>query len=1118
MKVKKIIFFLVFISICASSLAQKVEFEHLSDKDGLVNSSVTSIIKDSYGYMWFGTFNGLSRYDGYNFTNYLNDPKDSSSISDNQIHILFDSKDSTLFIGFAYGGICTFNRETETFTRYRHNPKDPRSLGHDYVYSIFGDKKGNIWVGNQAGLDKFDPKSKSFTHYAPSEAGLFFVSSMTEDEEGNLWLYGIGQNLYKFNPVKGTFESIAIINSYNANNSSQGTSLKYDSRGNLWVGTEGYGLVKYNPKTGKKEIYSGENGKLKSNFVFSIIEDSQGKIWIGADGGGLCRYIYETDSFEAYEHDPNNLSSLSGNGVYSIYESNPGTIWVGVYASGLNVYKRDKQKFEKFTSKGTPGYCLSNKSVLSIAEADDGKIWLGTDGGGLNLFDPKTNLFKYYTTGNSIIHSDIIKSIYKDKEKNLWLGSYGKGLGKVNFEKGKIRKFRGNLKANGQTILNDHVWAILESSDSRIWLGMINYGINVYDLQKDKFSYYPFDTAAFAKATSSMNVIFQDSKNRIWIGTQTQGAGYFDSEKNDFVRFKYEDGKAGSISSNHVCDIFEDSKGDIWFATVKGGLNRLLNIEKKQFEVFTMKNGLPSNNIHSILEDDHNRLWLSMDKGMSSFSIKDKKFVNFDIEDGLQSQEFNIHCALKTKDGYMYFGGIQGFNRFHPDSINFNTTPPIVALTDFKIFNKSIAPNQALNGNVHLTKAIGLAREITLTREDFIFSIEFAALDFTSPSKNKYAYKLIGFNEQWTYVNADKKFATYTNLDPGEYTFKVIACNNDGIWNNEGASIKIIVLPPWWLTWWFRSAMILLGGIIVMVFLYLRLRNIRETNKFLVEEVKKRTAELNDANENLMERNERILNHQQKIVAQKNELEKRKQALELMDKTKDKFFSIIGHDLKGPVRALTALTTLLKKESASVMNDTQRQITEHIDGTAQKIQNLVFSLLEWARAQSGQVKVDFAPRSVLQLLNENKDLLSEQAFQKQIQLNIQTDEGHFVMGDYNMISTIVRNILSNAIKYTPRGGFITLSSSFTSEGEMKISIADTGIGMPEEVLNTLFSLDKGFSIKGTENETGTGLGMLISKEFAELNKGHIYAESTVGKGTTVYLVLPSASRPSANFA
>jgi signal transduction histidine kinase/ligand-binding sensor domain-containing protein len=1117
MQKKKFISLLILLSIYSLTFCQKIEFEHISDKDGLVSSSITTIKKDAWGYMWFGTFNGLSKYDGYSFMNYLNDPKDNNSITDNQIQVIYESRDSTLYIGFAYAGFSTYNRETDSFTRYTHNPKDSNSLGHNYVLTISDDKNGNIWVGTREGLDKFDPRLKTFTHYSPPKAGRFFVSAISEDDHGNLWLYGIGQNIYKFNPDKITFESISVINNYNVNNSSWGTALKYDSRGNLWVGTEGYGLVRYNTKTKEKDLYSVENGKLKSNFVFTVIEDSEGKIWIGADGGGVYRYSYETDFFEIFDHDANDLSSLSGNGVYSIYESDPGMIWVGVYASGLNVYKRDKQKFSKFTSIGSPGHCLSNKSVLSIAESADGKILLGTDGGGLNQFDPKTSLFKYYSTKNSIIHSDIIKSIYLDKENNLWLGSYGKGLGVLNLEKGTIKIFRGNLQANGKTILNDHVWTINESADNKVWFGLVNFGINVYDRIRDKFSYYPFDTAAFSRGVSNINVIFRDSKNRMWIGTEIDGLGIFDPDKNTFIRFMYEDGRPGSISSDHIFDIYEDSKGNIWIATLRGGLNRVVNIEKKQFENFTINDGLPTNNIHSILEDDHHKLWLSTDKGVSLFDLENKKVINFDIEDGLQSQEFNMHSALKTKDGYMYFGGIQGFNRFHPDSIHFNTRPPRIVLTDFKIFNKSIGPDEEKDGVVYLTKTISLSQEITLTHADYIFSIEFAALDFTAPKKNKYAYRLMGFNDQWTYVNADKRFATYTNLDPGEYIFQVIACNNDHIWNNTGTSLKIIVLPPWWQTWWFRTAMVGMIILLVALFFYIRLKSIKARNRFLVREVRRRTAELKEANTNLMDRNERILRHQEKIVKQKDELEKKKQELELLDKTKDKFFSILGHDLKGPVRAMRSLAIMLKKETDSMVNESQKSIIAHIDLTSASIQNLVFSLLDWARAQSGQVKVDFGSRSVSQILNENKALLSEQAFQKQIKINIETDEGHYVMGDNNMISTIVRNILSNGIKYTPRGGSISLSSTLTSEGEVKISITDTGIGMSKEILNTLFSLDKGFSIKGTDNETGTGLGMLISKEFAELNKGKIYAESTEGKGTTVFLILPAAEGPAVMF-
>jgi signal transduction histidine kinase/ligand-binding sensor domain-containing protein len=1115
---KKFAFFLFFLTVYASSFSQKIEFEHISDKDGLVSSSITTITRDSYGYMWFGTFNGLSKYDGYSFTNYLNDPKDSSSITDNQIQVLYQAIDSVLYIGTAYAGFCTYNRETESFTRYTHDPNNSNSLGHNSILTIFGDRDGQIWIGTRQGLDKFDPQTKKFTHYAPPKSNRFFVSAISEDEDGILWLYGIGQCIYKFDPEKNTFESISVIANYNVNNSSWGTALKLDSRGMLWIGTEGYGLVRYNTKTGEKDLYSVENGKLKSNYVFSVIEDSEGTIWVGSDGGGVYLYSYSTDSFKIFGHEPNDLSSLSGNGVYTIYESDPGMVWVGVYASGLNVYKRDKQKFEKFTSIGSPGKCLSNKSVLSIVGSEDGLIWLGTDGGGLNMFDPKKNHFTYYTTQNSIIHSDIIKSIFLDKEDNFWLGSYGKGLGKLNLKKGTIRTFRGNLAANGKTILNDHVWAINQSVDRKIWLGLVNFGINVYDPLKDEFNYYPFDPASFSKSVSNINVLIRDSKNRIWVGTEISGLGYFDPVTNKLVRFPYEDGKAGSINSNHIFDIYEDSKGNIWIATLRGGLNRVVDVEKGIFENFTMKNGLPTNNIHSILEDDDHRLWLSTDKGISSFDLKTKKITNFDIEDGLQSQEFNMHSALKTKEGYMYFGGIQGFNKFHPDSIHFNTAPPRVVLTDFKLFNKSIVPNQEKNGMVYLKKSISLSNEITLTHQDYIFSLEFAALDFTSPQKNRYAYRLIGFNDQWTYVDADKRFATYTNLDPGYYTFQVIACNNDDVWNTKGTSLSIVILPPWWQTWWFRAALAITIVLLVVLFFYIRLKSIKSRNKFLVREVRKRTAELKEANTNLMDRNERILRHQEKIVKQKNELELKKMELELLDKTKNKFFSIIGHDLKGPVKALRALTAMLKKETDSVLNDTQKALISHIDLTSNSIQNLVFSLLEWARAQSGQVTVNFACLDVFQILNENKDLLSEQAFQKEIKIQIESSSGHYIMGDYNMISTIVRNILSNSIKYTPKGGSITLSSTLTNTGEVKISIADTGIGMSPGILKTLFSLDKGFSIKGTDNETGTGLGMLISKEFSDLNKGNIYAESTLGKGTIVYLVFPAAEKLSVQAA
>lgn len=1082
------LFLIVFIITQTLAPAQKLEFEHLTDKDGLVSTTVTSILKDSYGFMWFGTYHGLSRYDGYTFVNYLNDPKNDSSLTENGIRYLYETRDSMLLIGFNFSGIAIYNRQTESFTRLRHNPEDPASLRHDVIHCFYQDKKGNIWVGTKGGLDRFDPVTRQFTHYQPKEGGDM-VSSIVDDERGNLWLYGKGEFVYRFNTTDHTFEKFSFTDNFNNEKySSWGGDILLDKYNNLWIGSDiGNGLFRYNIKTGKKDWYSAENKKLESNIIFSLLKDSEGRIWIGTDGSGVYLYDYKSDDFTQFKNDPNENSSLSANGVYTMYESEPVVIWIGVFTGGVNIYNRNKNKFTKFTSKGTPGRCLNNKSVVSIAEAKDGKIWMGTDGGGLNLFDPENFSFKYYTTQNSIIHSNVIKSMKIDRDENLWLGSYGVGLCKINFDKGKAKYFRGNIHGTGKTVLTDFVWSIEESYDRKIWTGLLNFGLNIYDPGKDEFTYDVFDSAAYKNETVSIYVLFEDSKKRMWVGVENGGFGYYDPEKKCFVKFKNEEGKQPIISSNQIRDIFEDSRGTIWIASYKGGLMKVVDLDKKKFESYTMKDGLPTNNINNILEDDHHNLWLSTDMGISLFRTDDKKFINYDMEDGLQSKEFNYRAALKSRDGYMYFGGIQGFNMFHPDSVRFNPVPPRIVFTDFKLFNKSVEPGKPYNGNVYLEKSILLSKEITLTHKEAVFSIEFAALDLTAPKKNKYAYRLTGFNDQWTYVSSDQRTATYTNLDPGEYIFQVIASNNDGVWNMTGSSLKIIILPPWWMTWWFRTGTVVVSVMLLVGFYYMRVRSIRERNKFLEQEVKKRTAE--------------IMMQQEEIIQKKNQLEQ-------LNRTKDKFFSIIGHDLKGPVKALTSLAELLKEESEKMASEKQRMLANHMEANCNRVQNLVLSLLEWARTQSGQVKTEPAPIPVSRIFSENIELLSAQAAQKQIKIEVQTDTEHIIMADYHMISTVIRNILSNSIKYSQRGGTIELSSSVSCENAIKLAVKDNGVGMSEEVLNKLFSLDKVPSVKGTANETGTGLGLIIAKEFIELNQGKIYAESVVGQGSIFYMTLP----------
>lgn len=462
----------------------------------------------------------------------------------------------------------------------------------------------------------------------------------------------------------------------------------------------------------------------------------------------------------------------------------------------------------------------------------------------------------------------------------------------------------------------------------------------------------------------------------------------------------------------------------------------------------------------------------------------------------------------------MYFGGIEGFNLFHPDSVHINEIVPSVKLTGFSIFNHWLKSNEEWNGKVYLRTSIPESKAIELTSHDNVFSIEFAALSFISPQSNHYAYKLEGFDQDWTYVNASKRFATYTNLDPGTYTFRVIASNNDGVWNESGASMSITVLPPWWETWWFRIMLVLAAVAGVLLYNYLRIRSVRIRNKFLEEEVKIRTADLLKSNEEILLKNKileknnlEISKKTERILEQQEEILKQKSEVEQLNKTKDKFFSIIAHDLKNPVTALSILIKGLRKEVRQT-TDTGKELLSHVELSSERIKTLTYNLLEWTKTQNGNIRVKPERLSVHKLIEENIQLHSSQTAQKQLTVTEQTDLSLFVLADYNMANTIIRNIVSNAIKYTPKGGKIEITY-YSDEGEVIISFKDNGIGMEEEVLDRLFAAEPNASLSGTENETGTGLGLAIAKEFSMLNNGDVYAESSVGHGSTFYLCLPA---------
>ena len=1103
------LWFLLLIFFPLLTQGQEAYFRHVTSPEALRNQTVNCIIKDQKGYMWFGGYDGLLKYDGYSITKYLTQYNDPDFGEKADVRILEETNDGTLLAG-TFFGLCVYNRNTDTFKRYVSDKKNSKSLGHNHILSIYKDKKGRIWVGTMQGLDLFNSSSGTFIHYYPFKNKGDFVAAISEDSKGNLWLYG-GTEICCFNLQTEQCTYVQV---------SQNPELKdafvlqgimvVDRKDRVWLGNKVEGLIRYDSRLGDIAKYNTVNKKIPSNLVSYIYIDMEENIWVGSDDNGLFKYNPETEGFFIFTNNPNKSSSISRNTIHTLYESEPGNLWIGLYAGGVDVLNKNNKRFIKITSKGEKQHVLSNKSVLALEE-NKGKILIGTDGGGLNILNLKTANI----TAVSNDMPSVVKSLYSDSTGNTWLGTYRSGLYLLDKNNKIVKTYRTGESVNA--IRKNNVWALAKATKGSLFIGLLSGGLDILD-STGVFMHYPFDSIQPHHAPCNIQVLFEDSQKRIWIGTEAAGVLLYNTKDNSFTHiYKSKDGKE---FLTNISDIFEDSKGNIWLGTRGGGLKKLLKDKENEWKTFSVKQGLLADEILNILEDNRGNLWLTSDSEIICFKVKEGKFIVFGKEDGVLSG-FNSHSKLKSTQGRMFFGSSNGLNSFYPDSIEFNENPPPVEIIGLKIFNQPVKPNIPFKGKFYLKKAINLSPAVSLNYEDNVFSIEFAALSFTAPGKNTYAYKLVGFDENWTFVNADKRFANYTNLNPGTYTFKVIAANSVGVWNKQGASLQIKILPPWWFTWWFKSFLAFLAAIAVVLIVYLRTRAIRKKNAFLEAEIEKQTSKLQKANIELLEKNKEvsIVNadlvkayieislKSEHIEKQQQEIILQKEKLLLLNKNKEKIFSILAHDLKNPVLAISALSKLLKTELQTAP-DMQKKIVRHIELSADRTQSLLLNLLDWILSQKENINLRTEKIPVKKLLFEVAELYSSMIFQKQIALDFQIKEALFVFADYNSTSAIVRNLINNAIKFTPKGGVITLGASRVGEGTVLITVKDTGVGMSEDAIHKFLCGNLTHSISGTENETGTGLGFTIIREFTALNKGKILVEASPGEGSCFQLHLP----------
>jgi ligand-binding sensor domain-containing protein/signal transduction histidine kinase len=1052
---------------------KRLQFTTLTPDNGISSSIITSIIQDYKGLAWIGTSDGLNRYDGFNFVVYKHNPSDSASLSDNVVQTMIEDHDKNLLIG-TENGLSLYERDMDRFLNYMVDKSSPLRGLYCTVSKIAEDSLSNLWLATNIGLIYFNRIKNQIIQYTynPENPGSLSdnnAEAVLIDRSGRLWVT-TRKGLNLFLPETGTFKHFTRNGNHDLSNTIFMDMIE-DREGNLWFGsTEGlYCLKNYQEGTITSFIHyqHDDNDKysLSINQIKSLFVDDAGNLWIGTENGGLNLFDRENQRFWHYRKDDYFSQSLNNESIQAIYQDRAGNLWVGTFTGGLNIAMKNRDAIINYqTLPGAP-FSLSHNTVSCFSEDHNGQTWLGTDGGGLNLFDSQNNRFLRFNTENSNLSSNAILCILEGSGNEIWFGTWSGGL--VHFD-GKTKSFT-SFTIKDSDIQDDNIFAIARGYNDDLWMGSFENGLIHYQIKEKKFTNYKPDNSGLYN--KMIVKLANYSKGRLLIGSP-DCLQIFSPAEDSFITYISDPDDANSLSSPRITDILVENDSCVWIGTANG-LNRF-NPNTGSFKRYYEKDGLPDSFIKGLVLDNSGALWVTTNKGVCRIIIKEGNFKNFTKADGLQGNEFNERSILKTKSGALLMGGTKGFNIIYPEKIAENKNIPEVLITDLKIFNKSVRPgaeNSPLIQNITETKILALSHDLS------VITLYFSVMDFSAPEKNQYAYMMENFDKEWIYAD-NKREATYTNLNPGEYVFRVKGSNNDGLWNETGTSIRITVLPPWWDTLWFKLILFFVIIFVLTSIFYLRFRQLKTQKILLEKSVAIKTIELSELNA-----------------------------------SKDKFFSIIAHDLKNPFNIIIGFSNILKEEIKS--GDTARNLEYAglINISAVNTLRLLENLLEWANSQTGKILFKPMPIKLSEPINEEFSLLNEIADEKNIELKTFIPNDLMITADINMLKTIMRNLISNAIKFTHKGGKVEVSATIDSKN-VEISVSDNGLGMTKDTMVKLFRIDVSLSTSGTANEKGTGLGLFLCKEFVEKHGGKIWVESELGKGSIFKFFLPLNINPS----
>ncbi|HEV2479030.1 MAG TPA: two-component regulator propeller domain-containing protein [Puia sp.] len=1057
------------IGIDGLSQVKDYPFAKLSNQDGLSNNHLNVIFKDRQGFVWFGTNSGVNRYDGYTFKVFRHDDSDSTSLMDALVQGIFQGPEDKLYITTAGGGVNIYDPVTGAFVPHRAAYLQTRNILPNGLVSIIHNKDDHYYfVYADSGLYRYDPgrgavRLPSVIH-GPGGANIP-ITDAAVDRAGDIWLSYYNGILQRFDVGRQTISLRTAINQRAAEQGNYGYKLYTDRDDRLWLYAQDNlsGLWEYDLHSGTLRHFGRDSGaiKLSSNNISDIIQDNKGQLWVATDKGGLDIVDLAKETVRNLRHSDEDRS-LVENTLTTLYIDDLGTVWVGTLKNGVCYYQQNMLRFPLYKREPGEPESLPYDDVNCFAEDEKENIWIGTDGGGLIYFDRRTNSFKQYrhNTGDpNSLGSDAVVSLLMDHRGILWIGTYQGGLDRYD---GRGFIHYKHSETDPTSLADNRVYSLREDGTDHLWVGTMTGGLDRLDETTGKF-YHNTYTMPHSIHSAYVPALAGDSAGNLWIGT-AYGISVLSRNTGQYVYYTLENNR---LSDNIIFALTCDHRGNMWVAT-RQGLS-VMEPGKDTFQSFSTRDGLPSNMIMSVLEDKDHFLWVSTSAGLSRVTISQDgaalkiKCLNFDEYDGLQGREFNVNAAFRTRQGELLFGGPKGFNLFRPESIQLNEHVPPVVLTGLQLYNKEVP----------LPASVGRDSQMTLSYDENNFTLEFAALSYINARKDQYAYRLEGFDKDWMTTDGRNRRAAYTNIDPGEYFFRVKASNSDGVWNDKGITIRIVVRPPFWKT----PLAYILYGLAILALLYIgRMRIIRRARaRFALAEERREAMRARE-----------------------------------LDRMKIKFFTNLSHEFRTPLSLILSPVDKLIRASEE---PGPRQLAMTIERNARRLLHLVNQLLDLRKMEVNELKLNMSGGDIAAFIRSTANSFADLAQERGIDFGYHSEIDQLpAQFDRDKLERILFNLLSNAFKFTPPGGSIGVELAVLEKDQqsvlLELKVRDTGIGIPPDLQEKIFESFFQADSPGHLRNQGTGIGLAITREFVEMHGGTIKVDSKPDMGSCFTVLLP----------